>query len=91
MAITGSTTSDDKDDYDYLMKRYKREGLDMFFYDYRISKNTKLGELKRSEIIDYIKYIDKPRTYSDKGWYKILNDVLTKQRHFKIKKIKERL
>lgn len=91
MAITGFTTSDDKDDYDYFMKRYKREGLNMFFYDHIKSKNTKLGELKRSEIIGYIEHLNKPRTYSEKGWYKILNDVLTKQRQMKLEKIKCRL
>jgi hypothetical protein len=88
MAITGFTTSDDRTDYDYLIKRYKREGLDMFFYDYRTSKNIKLGELKHGEITDYIKYLDKPRSYTDKAWYKIMNEVLSRQRQFKIKKIK---
>jgi hypothetical protein len=91
MAITGFTYSDDKDDYDSIMDSYDREGLDMWFYDYHISKNTKLGELKRSEIIYYIKYLDKPKSYTDKTWYKIMNDVLIKQRHFKIKKIKSKL
>jgi hypothetical protein len=91
MAITSFTSSNDRDDYDYLMNRYKREGLDMFFYDYQLHIKTKLGELKHSEIIDYIKYLDKPKTHTDKAWYKIMNKVLIKQRQLKLEKIKSRL
>lgn len=91
MAITGTTSSDDKADYDYLMRRYKERGLDMFFYDYNVAKNTKLGELTHKEILYYIKYLDKPRTYTDKAWYKIMNKVLIKQRQLKLEKIKSKL
>ena len=88
MAITGYTHDNDKEDYDFIMDRYKREGLDMFFYDYKTCKNTKLGELKHGQIIYYIKYLDKPKTFSDKAWYKIMNEVLIKQRKLKIEKIR---
>ena len=91
MGITGFTHDDDKSDYDFIMDRYKREGLNMWFYDFRISKNTKLGELKRMEILDYLIYLQKPKTYSDKAWFKILNDILIKNRQKKLERIKKRI
>lgn len=91
MAITGFTTSDNPEDYDYLMERYKRENLDMFFYDFRMAKNTKLGELKRMEIMDYIIFLRNPKSYTSKAWYVILSDVLIKNRQRKLEKIKKKI
>ena len=92
MAVTGYTHDNDKEDYDFIMDRYKREGLDMVFFDYQFHNNrTKLGELKHIEIVNYIKYLNKPKTYCDKAWYKIMNEVLIKQRKLKIEKIKNKL
>lgn len=90
MAVTGCTSSFDESDYTYLMKRYRREGLEMFWYDHQIRKNIKLGELSGREIKDYIKFLHKPKTSADKGWYKIFNDVLVKQRRLKLEKIKSK-
>ena len=91
MAITGFTISDDISDYNFIADRYNTEGLDMFFYDFRIAKNIKLGEMKRREILDYLIYLNIPKTYSDKAWYKILNDVLIRQRKLKIGNIKKKI
>lgn len=89
MGYTGSTIFDDKEDYDYIIGRYKREGLDMFFYD--ATKNIKLEELSHKEMLYMIEYLKKPKTYSDKAWYKVFNNAIIDKRRLKIKKIKNKI
>ena len=88
MILTGVTISNDKEDYDYIINRYKKYGLNMFFYDPDIKKSIRLGSMSYNETINYITYLNEPKTYSDKAWYKVLNDVLIKIRKLKIEKIK---
>lgn len=91
MMTTGFTTADDKDNYTYIMNRYKKEGLDMFFYDASISDSISLKYMDNKQIIDCIGFLSKSKSYSQKAWYEVLNDALIRKRELKIQKIKKNI